>query len=232
MSKKKNENTNLNAFLFILFWLGVLVEVVALSMKHYQIYGFARVSLIPILLIRVFLSPSARKVNVYIYLFWLFSLAAYALTIFASNTIANLGLEGFTISYLSLWCYFLRLRNNHNYSHIVFIVMTVLIASTGVLWVYAPELHQPTFYVVSILHFLVLMVMSYSLLSIRRKIPLLPFNAYLLGTIAIFLSNALYATDALLLHFRFSIVESLIGLGNGLYLFLITRGTLKLVKGK
>ena len=230
MLEYKKENENWNAFLFIAFWLAVLVECVGLFIKNYYVYGFSRVLLTPILLLRVFWSPSAHRISIYVYLFLLTSFLADCLSIFGNEKIAYIGLSLFTVSYLSVGCYFLQLKDNHNNSHIIFTVTLLLNAINSTLWLYVPELHTEVFYSQVALHILVLLFMVYALLASHKRIATKTYYLFFLATLVIVLSNSIYAIDSHLLNWRFPIVESLVGLGNGFYLFMITRGALRNIK--
>ena len=228
MQQKNEKNSNWNAFLFISFWLAVAVEFVGLFIKNYYIYGFARVLLVPILLLRVLWSPIAQRVSVYVYLFLIFSMLADLLSIFGNEKIAYIGLNLFTVSYLSICSYFNRLNNNYKSTAlIIFFIILILIVGTSALRLNATELSQQTFYLQLALHTLVLVVMTYSLVASQKKISSKSFGLFFLAVIIIIITNALFAIDNHFLNWRYPIVESLIGLGNGCYLFMITRGALR-----
>ena len=227
---RTKRNANKNAILFIIFWLAVTVECVALFNRNYTVYGFSRIFLVPIILVRIFWLSNARKLSVYFYLFLLFSLLADSFTIFGNEKIATLGLSFFTISYLSIACYFLQLRDNHNKGHLIFLISAIVVASLCSLWLYSPEIHKQTFYSQIALHSLLLCFMVYSLLVSNPKIPAKPFGLFLLASLFIVLGNILYAVDALYLNWRYAVIESIIGLCNGFYLFLLTKGALGSIK--
>ena len=227
MSGNNKENTNWNAFLFIAFWVAVLIECVGLFNRNYIVFGFSRIFLAPILLIRVIWSPVARRVSIYVYLFLLFSMVADFMTIFGNQYI---GLNLFTIIFLSLGCYFQQIKDNHNNSHLVFILTTVFVAIGCIIWLFAPELQHKVFYAQVTLHVGVILNLAYWLFSVRHKKDLKVFGTFLFAVLVIIVTNSVYALDALYLHWRYSFEESLVGLGNGMYLFLITRAALKYVK--
>jgi hypothetical protein len=227
---QKTEDGNVQVILFLLFWLALLVECVALYKRHYTLYGFSRMLLVPILLSRSLLSQSAGKISLYFYLFLLFSLSADVLTIFGNERVAYVGLNLFTVGYLSVGCYFQQLRDNHNNSHLVFIITAIFIASATVLWLYAPEIHKQTFYLQMGLHSLVLLFMVYALLKLHQKSSYKYFSAFDFSAVFIISANVLYGLDALYIHWRYSIVESLIGSLNGLYLFTLTRAAIREIK--
>jgi uncharacterized membrane protein YhhN len=209
----------------------VIIECVALYERQYVVYGFSRVVVAPILLVRLITSISGHKVNRYIYLFLLVSIVADLLTIFGMPKIEYIGLNLFTVSYLSLTCFFLQLKNNyHSTSLITFLVSFTIVVSTTIIWLFVPELHKKVFYIQVTIHTLALILLGYSFISASSKLKSVVYKNLLLSVILIIITNILFGIDVFIFHYKHSIVESLIGLGNGTYLFFITRGVLKQVK--
>ena len=231
MIENKKENSNWNVFLFIVYWLALIVECVGLYKRNYYVYGFSRILLTPILLVRVFWSPAAWKLSLYIYIFLLCSLLADLFSIFGNETIAYLGLNLFTVSYLLLGCYFTRLKSNYKSNAlIIFFLALVSIGASCALWLYVPQINAQVFFVQTASHCLVLLFMVYALFIAYQKIVTKSFSVFLLAVLFILLANALYALDARYFHWQYPVVESLIGLGNGVYLFMVVRGALNNVK--
>ena len=231
MSIVREENTNWNALFFITFWAAVILECVALYKRQYTIYGFSRAVVAPILLVRLITSISGHKVNRYIYLFLLFSILADLLTIFGTPKIEYIGLNLYTVGYLSLACFFLQLKNNYlSASLITFLVSLIIVVTTTIIWLFAPELHKEVFYIKITIHTLILILLGYSFISASFKLKSIVYRNLLLSVILIVITNILFGIDVFIANYKYSIIESLIGLGNGVYLFLITRGALKQVK--
>lgn len=226
-NKNENENENGQVVLFFLFWLAVLIECVALYKREYILYGFSRIFVVPILLTRVVLSQVARKVSVYAYLFLLFSLLSDLLTIFGSSSIVYVGLSLYTASYITIGCYFQQLKENHNNCHIIFIVTSVLLGAICFLWHYSPELRGKTFYIQIAFHCAVLVYVVYGTVKKYRKIEREIANVFVSAVAIIVITNILYGLDVLYFQRKYAIVDALVGVGNGMYLFLITRGALK-----
>jgi len=98
------------------------------------------------------------------------------------------------------------------------------------LWFYAPELRHKIYYAQIIFHGLVLMNLVFWLFSSHQKVNTKLFGGFLMAVLVILITNLFYGLDALYLHWRYSFIESLVGLGNGTYLFFVTKGALRYVK--
>ena len=231
MSKQREENVNLNALLFITFWVAVIIECVSLYKRKYAYYGFSRAVIAPILLVRLITSTSGYKISRYIYLFLLFSILADLLTIFGTAEIEYVGLNFYTISYLCFACFFLSLKYNyHSISIIAFFLSGIIVTITTLIGLFAPELHKQVFYVQMVFHPVILILLGYALLANKNKFLSIVFGNFFLSVLVIIMTNLLFGLDVFFFHYKYSIIETIIGLGNGFYLFLITRGALKQVK--
>ena len=231
MSSESKESTNWNALLFIIYWGAVVIECVALLNKKYTYYGFSRAILVPILLVRIITSGLGHKVNRYVSLFFFISMLADLFTIFGTPNIGYIGLNLYTVSYLSLVSFFLQLKDSyHSSSLLVFLITLITIASISALWLDAPELHQQIFYIHVAIHSLTMVLIVYSFLSVQSKLMPRSTDNFFVSLLFIIVTNLLYALDVFYFKFKHASIESLIGLGNGIYLFQITRGALNQIK--
>ena len=227
---KKKENQNEQMLLFLFFWLALLVECVGLYSRNYTIYTFSRVLIIPILFLRIFLSPFYKRVSIYIYFTLMLSFTADLFTIFGNYSIAYIGLSLYTVSYLSLGCYFQQVRDNHNKSHIVYICGIVVQSSICLLWIYSPELRTKSFVLQVGYHCFMLVYMSFWIVNNFNKVLGRVSTLFATTVLIVFATNILYGLDLYYFQRKYAIIDALVGLGNGIYLFLITRGALKQVK--
>ena len=232
MSPKKlnSKSSNEAAFLFLAFWVAVIIECIALFKREYHFYAYSRIWVIPILMIRLFRSQAFYKVNLFIWLSFLFALSADITTIFGNYSISYIGLSLYTASYLSIGCFFHQIKTNHNNSHLVFILVSVMMIIVNVLWLYAPELHFPVFFAQIIIHCLVIVYALFRLLSLSKKLSSKINNLFLFVIIIIILTNLIYGMDVLYFQRKHAIIDSMVGLGNGVYLFLFTRSVLRYIK--
>ena len=227
---RKKTNDNEAIFLFIAFWTSVIIECISLYKKEYSYYAYSRIWVVPVLLVRLFRSQVYKKVNIYIWLSFLFALSADITTIFGNYTISYIGLSLFTASYLSIGCFYHQLKTNHNKSHLVFILATVILLIVNILWLYAPELHHQVFYLQVIVHSLVLAYLLYSGLILNKKLSVRITSLFLIVNLILILTNMIYGLDILYFHRNYAIVDSIVGLGNGVYLFLFTRSVIRYIK--
>lgn len=226
-NKKKGSSSNTEFVLFILFWAAVLIETIALYKCKYPFYIVSRMCVVPILLIRIFSSQMRKKLNVFIYIGLLASITADAFTIFGGYfpySLDYIGLSMFSLSYLAFGCALQQFKNIHNRSYIFFIVFTILLASVNVLWIYAPEARKPVFYTQISIHIGILIFLIFATISTIKRVKLLGVNILLWATVAIIITNIIFGIDILLLNRLHPSVDGLVGLGNGVYLFLLTKG--------
>ena len=222
--RKVKDDSNEQALLFVVFWVAVLVECIALYKRTYLLYGVARMFVVPVLLLRTFRSPAFRNVGFYFFLFLALSFIADAFTAYGNYTLGSIGLSLYTLSYICMGCWFQQLKNKSN-SNILFITAVLLLSLLNTLWKYAPELHKQTFPVLIGTHSLVLIYIIYSVVNMRAKNN---YSLFLFGVIAIVITNILYGIDILYYHQTLSWLDTLIGLGNGVYLFLLTKSVLRI----
>jgi uncharacterized membrane protein YhhN len=228
--RNTNKNTNEQVLLFIAFWVAVIIECVSLYEKSYFIYAISRMFVAPVLLIRTFWSPSFRKISLYFYLFLVFSILADLFTTFGNYTFAYIGQSIYTTGFLCLGCYFRQLKSNHNISHLVLIVGAVLFAVINLLWLRSPELHNTIYYIQIAAHTSVLIYLAYETFEVTLNTSKKISASFVLGVVIILLTNMIYGLDILCFLRRYSIVDALVGLGNGAYLFIITRNVLLDIK--
>ena len=231
MAKTKRENTNTNAVLFVSFWFFLLVECAALFTRHYTIYTIARVLVIPILLTRVLWSANRYKMNVYFYLCLLLSFVADLFTLFGNQNISYIGLSLYSVSYLAMASYFQEIKYRNTFNHIIFLITSTIIGVLVFLWLFVSELHKQIFYIQIALHCIILFYACFSFYVIRKEKKNFSVNLFMLSLSFVLFSNLVFALDILYFHRRLSIMDSLVGLGNGLYLYLFTKGTLNEAKG-
>jgi len=212
------------ALLFIVFWGAVLVESIALYKHAYLVYGVARMLVVPILLVRTFRSPAFRSIGIYFFLFLALSFIADAFTTFGNYSLGSIGLSCYTLSYICMGCWFQQLKNN-SHSNLLFITTVLLISLLQTLWKYAPELHKQTFPILIGTHCLVLLYTLYGATTVRAKNN---YSLFLWGTIAMVLTNIVYGIDMLYYHQSQSWLDAFVGLGNGVYLFMLTKSVLRI----
>lgn len=222
--RKEKDDSNEQALLFVVFWGAVLVESIALYKRVYLVYGVARMLVVPVLLVRTFRSPAFRNIGLYFFLFLALSFIADTFTIFGNYSLGSIGLSCYTLSYLCMGCWFQQLKNN-SFGNILFITTVLLISLLNTLWKYAPELHKETFPIWMVTHSLVLVYALYGAANVRAKNN---YSLFLWGTIAIVVTNILYGIDILYYHQTLSWLDAFVGLGNGVYLFLITKSILRI----
>ncbi len=227
-SRKKSSNEA--AILFVAFWVAAIIECIALYKREYHYYAYSRIWIIPILLVRLFRSQAYKKVNIYIWLSLFFALAADVTTIFGNYSISYIGLSLFTVSYLSIGCFFQTLKTNHNNSHLVFIIASVLLIIVNVLWLYAPELHFHVFFAQSILHSLVIVYTLYGILILFNKVNSKVSSLFFLVILIIIATNIIYGFDVLFFQRKHAIIDSVVGFGHAIYLFFFTRSILRYIK--
>ncbi|MFP5042613.1 hypothetical protein [Parasediminibacterium sp. JCM 36343] len=230
MPKHKEKNTNTNALLFIAFWVSVITECVALYKKQYIVYSFSRVWVVPVLLTSILLSPVVKKVSFYSYAGLFCSLFADIFTIFGNDDIAYIGLSLYTASYLVFGCYFQQMKRNHNYSHIVFIVALLLLAAVNCLWLFVPNLRNETYYMQLALHSGILVFAVYTILDAKKRVNHPAIGLFLIAVGFMVITNVLYGLDLLYFHRKYAIMDSLVGLGDGVYLFLATKAVVSISK--
>ena len=227
---KKKVNQTEQTLLFLGFWLVLLIECVGLYSRNYTVYTFSRVLIVPILLLRIFLSSFYKRVSIYIYFTLILSLTADFFTIFGNYSVGYVGLSLYTVSYLSLGCYFQQLGNNHNKSHLAFIIGALIQAALCLLWIFSPELRLKSFFLQVGFHCVVLVYLSFWILNnfnkVFGRVSILIASTLLI----VLLTNILYGLDLYYFQRKYGIIDALVGFGNGFYLFLITRGALKQVK--
>ena len=224
--RKIKDDSNEQALLFLFFWGAVLVESIALYKRTYLVYGIARMFVVPVLLLRIFRSPGYRDIGMYFFFFLALSFFADALTAFGNYSLASIGLSLYSLGYLCLGCWFQHLKNNH-YSNLIFITTLLLLAMLHTLWMYAPELHRQSLIALVGVHCLSILYAVYGALSIYGKNN--P-SLFLSGVAAIVFTNLLYGIDMLHYHQTHSWLDALVGFGNGMYLFLLTKGVLRIEK--
>ncbi len=222
--RKEKDDSNEQALLFVVFWGAVLVESIALYKRVYLLYGVARMLVVPVLLVRTFRSPAFRNIGLYFFLFLALSFIADTFTIFGNYSLGSIGLSLYTLSYICMACWFQQLKNNSN-SNILFVTAVLLLSLLNTLWKYAPEIHKQTYPVLIGTHSLVLIYIIYSVANMRAKNN---YYLFLFGVIAIIITNILYGIDILYYHQTLSWLDAFVGLGNGVYLFLITKSILRI----
>ena len=223
-SKRSSESSTWNMFLFFSFWLILAVECYALYKREYALYTYSRIWVAPIFIARV-LTSEARRVNLYVLFFYFLSLLADALILFGNFNIAYIGLSFFSISYLTMGCYFNQINKYHHKSHIIMGVTSALIIFINLLWIFAPELRAKVFYIQTAVHSSILIFVIYSLLNLGKRLKgQSVFRLLLIATALIAITNITYALDILYTKRAYPLIDALVGFGNGAYLYMFTKG--------
>ena len=223
-SKRASKSTTWNIFLFFSFWLILVVECYALYKREYALYTYSRIWIAPILIARI-LTSEARRVNLYVLFFYFSSLLADAFVLFGNYNIAYIGLSFFSISYLTMGCYFNQINQNHHKSHIIMGVASALIITLNLLWIFAPELRAKVFYIQSAAHSFIIIFVIYSLVNLGKRLRgQRVFKLLSIAVALIALTNIIYAVDVLYAKRAYPLIDALVGFGNGAYLYVFTKG--------
>jgi len=225
--RRIKDDSSEQALLFIIFWLSVLVESIALYKREYIAYGISRMFVVPVLLLRSLRSPALNNIGLNFYLFLGLSFLADAFTSFGNYMLACIGHSLYTLGYLSLACWFLLLKKNNITGNIIFITTVLLLSIINSLWIYAPELHKQTLSVLISFHCIILLFTLNCTIRVSNKIGKSSSLLFLFGVLAIIFTNLLYGVDVLYLRQSHSWIDALVGIGNGLYLFVLTKGILQ-----
>ncbi len=228
--RRKKDGSNEQALLFIVFWASVLVEGIALYKREYLLYGIARMFVVPVLLLRSLRSPAFRNIGLYFYIFLGLSFLADAFTAFGNYTMACIGHSFYTLGYLCLGCWLLLLKKESNLGNIIFITTILLLLIINSIWIYAPELHKQILSVLIALHCITLLLTLFFATSVVKKVGKNSYFNLLSGILIIIFTNLLYGVDILHFHQSRSWIDALVGLGDGAYLFLLTKSALLLAK--
>ena len=151
-------------------------------------------------------------------------------TTFGNSRLAYIGQSFFTIAYLCLGCYQQQFRDNHNRSHLVLIVASVALAAINLSWLYAPELHKEIYYIQMATHASVLLYIGYNCRHLLGKADATISNLFTAGIVVVLLTNIIYGLDVLWFHRKYALIDSIVGLGNGVYMFLLCKSVLQHVK--
>jgi hypothetical protein len=224
-SPKAGKTTTWNMIIFFSFWIALIIECYALYEKDYPLYTYSRIWVTPILLIRLLTSDARKQIDFYILFFYFFTLIADALILFGNYNMAYVGLSLFSFSYLSLGCYFNQIKQNHNKNNYIIGIVSAALIAINLLWIIAPELRSKVYYLQSAVHFCVISFLIYTVLSLGKRLKVQSVNKLFYSTVAIIVAtNIIYAIDVLHLKRAFPVVDAIVGLGNGIYLYVFTKG--------
>jgi hypothetical protein len=95
-------------------------------------YGIARMFVVPIILIRTFKSQASLNIGFYFYTFLGLSFLADTFTTFGNYTIACIGYSIYTLSYLSIRCWFQKLTRPSNTVNIIFVTTLLILILTNI----------------------------------------------------------------------------------------------------
>jgi hypothetical protein len=224
--REDSNEGNLNFFLFIAFWLSLFVECLALYKRYYHIYTAMRLCIIPILTVRILLEGRKGKINVFFYISLLISYIADLLTIFGNMNTSFVGVNLYTLSYIGMGCYYNSIKHYHNYSHWLFIILSVLVGIATFSWVYNEYFHSVLFWVQTSLHIGILLFMLLMVIKLRLKLKGIAVNYLMLSSALVIITSIIYGLDVLYFKRRYAFVDAMVGLGNGLYLYVLTKGAL------
>jgi len=229
--RKKNEKEQL--LLFVFFWLAVISVTIGLYTRTYLMYSIARVFVAPILLLRLVRFSFFKKVSLFIYISFFFTILADLFTLYGSYPIAHIGLSFYTINYLSISCYLhhLYVKKNGNNVNRLYILLVIIVVLLDILWLKASHLRYPINIAQVMLHALSIIYLSVGAFTVKNKSyskkdsTLFPIVA-----VVIIFTNIVYLIDVLYCHRKYAILDSIVGFGNGLYLFLLTRSVLRMTR--
>ncbi len=217
--------------LVVLFWICLGVESYALFTNHFLLYGMARPLIVPLLFFRVFSESNKGQLGAIFFISFVISILADVLTLYGNSlSMGYVGLSMYSISYLALGCFILNKISTLDVRYIVLIMGGMLFFGVDILWIIIPKSRDTIFYLQLCLHVAVILFLLFSAiyLFIKKKEVTYPI-IFLIAIFFVILANGLYAISLLKYHIHNPIVNMVVGLSHGLYIYFFANGAIKTI---
>lgn len=216
----------------ILFWGALAVECFALATGRLQVYGVARAALLPLLIVRVVGKGYSSKLGPFAYWFLLTAMAADLMTLYGNGmTVGYVGLSCFTASYLSMVCFVIKLYRQFDARYFVFFGGLSLFGMIDGVWLRMPESRPYIFFVQMGLHITVVATLLVSVFFAVKKLPKHNYPLlFAVGSGLVVVANLILALTFFRYRAAQPVLNALVGLCHGLYMYFFVKGLLRVVK--